>query len=74
MYAFLFGNIASIVSELASQKMYFKFHKRYESVMSSLKVDVVPKRIILSIKDYFDFIWLSTHGVPINELSSKLPS
>ena len=73
MYAFLFGNIASIVSDLAPQKMFFKFYKRYESVMSSLKIEVVPKKLIINIKDYFDFTWSNSHGTPIDELSNKLP-
>ena len=73
MYAFLFGSIASIVSDLTPQKMYFKFYKRYESVMSSLKSDVIPKKLISNIKDYFDFTWSNSHGIPIDELLNKLP-
>ena len=73
MYAFLFGNIASIVSELSPQKMYFKFYTRYEIVMSSLKVDVVPKKLMQNIKDYFDFEWSNSHGIPVSDLSNMLP-
>ena len=74
VYAFLFGNITSIVSDFASQKMYFKFYQKYENVMSSLKAESVPKRIILSIKNYFEFDWLNSHGIQIEEMSKKLPS
>ena len=73
-YAFLFGNITSIVSELAPQKMFIKFYNKFEIVMTSLKIDVVPKKLISNIKDYFDFTWANSNGIPIDELSSNLPS
>ena len=74
MYAFLFGNITSIVSDFASQKVFFKFYKRYENVMNSVKAGSVPKRVISSIKDYFEFDWLNSHGIQIEDMSQKLPS
>ena len=74
MYAFLFGNIASIVSDLSPQKMYFKFYTRYEIAIISLKVDVVPKKLMQNIKDYFDFEWSNSHGIPASSLLNRLPS
>ena len=54
--------------------MFIKSYNKYEVVLSSLKVDVVPKKLMTNIKAYFDFSWTNSNGIPIDELSSKLPS
>lgn len=46
IYAFLFGNVASIMADFAPQMFYFKFHKEYEEVMSSLNKESVPPELI----------------------------
>ncbi|CAI2367548.1 unnamed protein product [Moneuplotes crassus] len=68
IYAFLFGNIASIMTEFASQMPFFKLHKQFEDVMNSLNKEAVPMPLISKIKDYYDYIWANSGGVSQDEI------
>lgn len=73
IYAFLFGNVASIMADFAPQMFYFKFHKQYEEVMSSLNSESVPQPLIDKIKDYFDYVWTNSKGIKYSEFLDQLP-
>ena len=74
IYAFLFGNVASIMADFAPQMFFFKFHKQFEDVMSSLKKDTVSNKLIQKIKDYFDYVWANSKGISYDEILGDLPS
>lgn len=61
------------MADFAPQMFYFKFHKGYEEVMSSLNKESVPKRLIEKIKDYFDYVWTSSKGISYSEFLNELP-
>jgi potassium voltage-gated channel Eag-related subfamily H protein 5 len=73
IYAFVFGNVASIIADFAPQMFFFKFHKLFEDVMSSLKRDAVPYALIDKIKDYFDYVWANSKGISYEEILGGLP-
>jgi potassium voltage-gated channel Eag-related subfamily H member 5 len=73
IYAFVFGNVASIIADFAPQMFFFKFHKQFEDVMSSLKRDAVPHALINKIKDYFDYVWANSKGISYEEILGGLP-
>jgi hypothetical protein len=73
VYAFLFGNVASIVADFAPQMFFFKFHKQFEDVMSSLNKEAVPQVFISKIKDYFDYVWANSKGISYEEILEDLP-
>ena len=73
IYAFLFGNVASIMADFAPQMFFFKFHKQYEDVMSSLNRGEVPDSLISKIKDYFDYVWSNSKGISYTEILEDLP-
>ena len=72
IYAFLFGNVASIVADLAPQ-LYFNFHKRYQTVMELVKKEKLPPETRQRIKDYFDYVWAHSKGIDEEEILSGLP-
>lgn len=72
IYAFLFGNVASIMSDFAPQ-LFFNFHKRYHQVMTSVKRGQVNKQISRNIRNYYDFIWANSKGFSQEEILGDLP-
>lgn len=62
IYAFLFGNIASIVADLAPN-IFINFHQKYQYVMSRINKEKTPKAIVQSISNYYDYIWAHSKGI-----------
>jgi hypothetical protein len=61
------------MADFAPQMFFFKFHKQYEEVMSSLNREAVPKELINKIKNYFDFVWANSKGINYSEFLGGLP-
>lgn len=73
IYAFLFGNIASIMADFSPHMFYFKYHKEYEEVMNSCSRECVPPALFTKIKDYFEYVWTSSKGISYTEFLNELP-
>jgi hypothetical protein len=61
------------MADFAPQMFFFKFHKQYEDVMSSLNKEAVPKEMISKIKNYFNFVWTNSKGINYSEFLGGLP-
>lgn len=62
IYAFLFGNIASIVADLAPN-IFINFHEKYQYVMGRINKEKTPRHVIQSISNYYDYIWAHSKGI-----------
>lgn len=56
IYSFLYGNIVSIVSDLAPERHISQFEK-YQFVMQRLEKIKDKQRILPAVNEYFDYIW-----------------
>jgi hypothetical protein len=71
MYAYIIGNIASIVSNIDTLKNDHEGRK--ESLMLYLRHNNTPSKLMGKVNNYFDYIWRSKKGVNQNELFNDLP-
>jgi hypothetical protein len=55
-------------------QLFFKFHKKYENVMSEMNREAVPKHIVSQIKGYFDYVWAHNKGINYEKVLNNLPS
>ncbi len=72
IYSFLFGNIASIVSDFAPN-MFINFHKNYQYVMSHVNKKHIPKQTVQNITNYYDYIWAHSKGINEDIFIKELP-
>jgi voltage-gated potassium channel len=72
LYAFIIGNIASLVSNLDSTKAAF-WH-RVESVNQYLRSRRVPPELNEQIRSYYEYIWSRYRGMDQESLFSDLPA
>jgi hypothetical protein len=60
MYAFIIGNIASLLSNLDSAKS--SFFNKIESVTQYLKSRQVPHELIVQLRQYHEYQWAYQKG------------
>jgi hypothetical protein len=60
MYAFIIGNIASLLSNLDSAKS--SFFNKIESVTQYLKSRQVPHELIVQLRQYYEYQWAYQKG------------
>jgi hypothetical protein len=71
MYAFIIGNIASLLSNLDSSKA--AFWNRVETVSQYLRTRRVPAAVNEHVRNYYDYIWARYRGMHEGSLLSDLP-
>jgi hypothetical protein len=71
MYAFIIGNIASLLSNLDSSKA--AFWNRVETVSQYLRTRRVPAGVSEHVRNYYDYIWARYRGMSEGSLLSDLP-
>ncbi len=72
IYAFLFGNIASIVADFAPN-MFIHYHEKYQFTMSRVRNSKVPKHIATSVNNYYDYMWAQNKGFDEEDYINHLP-
>lgn len=71
MYAYIIGNIASIISNIDTLKN--DHDGRKDSLLTYLRQNHTPGNLMNKVNNYFDYIWRSKKGVNENELFNDLP-
>jgi hypothetical protein len=71
MYAFLIGNIASLLSSVNAAKTHF--WNRMEIVDQSLRSRHVPHQLSARVRDYYEYLWARYRGFHEDELLRDLP-
>ena len=71
MYAFLVGNIASLLSGVNAAKTSFWNHMNL--VEQNLRSRGIPKELGARVRDYYDYIWAMYRGVHEDTLFNDLP-
>lgn len=72
MYAFVIGNVASLVSNIDSAKA--AFWNRVEAVNQYLRSRRVPAGVNEHIRSYYEYIWATYRGTNEQSLLSDLPA
>jgi hypothetical protein len=72
-YAILFGNMASLVSDLTSA-LKTKLHSQYQFVMNFLTKKKLKNNFYKQVDEYFNHIWTHNLGFNDNELLDELPA
>ena len=70
MYAFLVGNIASLLSGVNAAKVSFWNHMNL--VEQNLRSRGIPKELGARVRDYYDYIWAMYRGVHEDTLFNDL--
>ncbi len=70
-YAFIIGNIASIISNLDSQKA--SFQNKVDAINIYLRKRGIQSEVIKRIKNYYDYIWLHHRGFEESNFLNELP-
>lgn len=71
MYAYIIGNIASIVSNIDTLKNQHDSKK--ESLMLYLRQNGVSNNLMDKVNNYFDYIWQNKKGANEKELFENIP-
>jgi len=71
MYAYIIGNIASIVSNIDTLKN--KHDDRKESLILYLRQNGTPNNLMSKVNNYYDYIWKSKKGVNENDIFENIP-
>jgi len=71
IYAFMIGNIASLVSNLDSGKAHL--FNRIESMTQYLRSRKVPNKTIKTVRNYYEYQWEKHRGVNEDRLFNDLP-
>jgi hypothetical protein len=72
VYAFLFGNIVSIVSELGVNQQ-ITYYEKYKYVMKKIETLNLGKQAKAAINEYFNYIWGNDLDIYEEELLQDLP-
>lgn len=70
-YAFMIGNIASLISKLDSAKIMF--WNRIEAANKYLRYKKVPKDLNERVRKYYEYIWAKHRGLDQNIFLEDLP-
>jgi hypothetical protein len=71
MYAFIIGNIASLVSNIDSAKA--AFWNRVETVNQYLRSRRIPTEVSAHVNNYYDYVWARYRGMSEGTLLADLP-
>jgi hypothetical protein len=71
MYAFIIGNVASLLSHLDSGKV--NHWRRMETVTEYLRSRHVPKDLVSRVRGYYEYLWERHRGLPEHTLVGDLP-
>jgi voltage-gated potassium channel len=71
-YAYIIGNIASLLSNLDSAKAHYR--NRVEAVTQYLRARQAPRWVNDQVRDYYDYVWGRFRGVKEGELFADLPA
>lgn len=71
MYAFIIGNIASLLSHLDSGKV--NHWNRMETVTEYLRSRNVPKKLVTRVREYYEYLWDRHRGLPSHALMDDVP-
>jgi hypothetical protein len=71
LWAYIIGNIASLISNLDSAKA--AFWNRVETVNQYLRTRQVPVALNDQVRDYYEYIWTRYRGMGRQELFADLP-
>lgn len=72
IYAYLFGNIASMVSEFINVQ-FLDMNEKYQTVMKKINKEKIPFPILKNIKAYYNLLWNKSKGIS-NQFIENLPS
>jgi len=72
MYAFIIGNIASLISNLDSAKA--SYWSRVETVNQYLRSRRVTPELNQQVRNYYDYIWVRFRGMNERNLLGDLPT
>jgi len=71
IYAFMIGNIASIISKLDYAKV--QYWNKIESINKYLRYKNVPAKLNEQVRNYYDYIWAKHRGLQENSFLDDLP-
>lgn len=71
MYAFIIGNIASIISNLDSQKTLFR--NKIDSTYLNLHKRGISNQLNTRIRNFYEYIWLNHRGFESYSFLNELP-
>lgn len=71
LWAYIIGNIASLVSNIDSAKA--AFWNRVDTVNQYLRNRQVPAELSDQVRDYYDYVWARYRGVDSREMLDGLP-
>jgi Ion transport protein/Cyclic nucleotide-binding domain len=71
MYAFIIGNVASLLNHLDYGKA--NHWQRMETVTEYLRSRQVPKTLVARIRAFYEYLWTKHKGVPRDTIISDLP-
>jgi hypothetical protein len=71
MYAFIIGNIASLVRNLDAERA--RYFQRVESIGNYLHERGISARLIEQVRDYYDYLWAHHRGLRQASYLDELP-
>ncbi len=71
LWAYIIGNIASLVSNIDSAKA--SFWNRVDTVNQYLRYRQVPAELTDQVRDYYDYVWARYRGTDAREVLDGLP-
>ena len=71
LWAYIIGNIASLVSNIDSAKA--SFWNRVDSVNQYMRNRQVPARLTDQVRDYYDYVWARYRGMDSQKMLDDLP-
>ncbi len=71
LWAYIIGNIASLVSNIDSAKA--SFWNRVDTVNQYLRTRQVPADLGDQVRDYYDYVWARYRGINFREVLEDLP-
>lgn len=71
LYAYIIGNIASLLSNLDASKV--AFWNRADAVHQYLRSRHVPSALNEHIRGYYEYLWARYHGVADKDMFAELP-
>jgi voltage-gated potassium channel len=71
MYAFIIGNVASLLGHLDAGKV--NHWRKMETVTEYLRSRHVPKNLLTRVRDYYEYLWAKHRGMPEQDLVGDLP-
>lgn len=71
MYAFIIGNVASLFSNLDSEKVQYR--NRMEAISQYLQYRKVPESLNTKVRSYYEYMWTRRRGIDEKQMLIDLP-